>query len=224
MKNWYNALLLFSILLIMCGCKSVARYDVHVKVDPDMRNASRRYPPVEVHLVVLDAQESDFMAQRSMTEYWRPGSRRDIYEDQKIKLLFGDDQPFSQDFLNRDSRWKEWKKYKDPTLWVLADLPGGHDDRPNDLRRLSVPLERTRWRFFYTRLLHIMLSRGRGLHRITRYKPSRSSYTKKVSSPKDSFSEMSDLPSVPDTPSVPQVPSVPEAPAIPSMPSIPLQP
>ena len=185
-------------LLLSCGCASLARYDVRVKVDNDLRNANGRWPPVEVHLVVLGAAESDAMAGRKMSDYWSPG-HHDDYEVQKIKLRFGEDQKLTQEFLNDDPRWDIWKHIEAPKLWVLADLPGSRLSGAEDTRRLCVPLERTHWRLFWSDSVEIILSREKGVYRHT--------------VPVDStYQAYPDTPSTPSAPTLPSTPSAPSAP------------
>jgi len=146
--------LALSSLLLTCGCVTrLCRYDVCVKADPDLAKLNGKYPPVEVHVEVLDANDSDAMARRSMSEYWKPGRRPDVNEDQKKRMFFGEDKAFEQVFSNEDHKWAAWRRIEEPKLWVLADLPGAHQDEVADPRRVSVPLERTCWWF---RRLHRM--------------------------------------------------------------------
>ena len=50
-------------------------------------------------------------------------------------------------FSKHNPIWKQWKKNGDTYLFVLADLPGIHQDMPGpeDPRRLILPLKKSRW-------------------------------------------------------------------------------
>jgi len=157
---------LIGLSLLTCGCVSrLCRYDVHVKVKPDLASkTSNKYPPVEVHIVVLDAAASEKMAQCSMSEYWRPGRRPNDYDEQKKRMFFGEEKVLDQVFLNDELEWAEWKRIEEPKLWIIADLPGVSKDTPDDPRRLSLPLETTSCWFRWRHRIEICLSRERGVY------------------------------------------------------------
>jgi hypothetical protein len=148
-------------LLLTCGCMTrLCRYDVRISADPDLANASGKYPPVEVHAVVLNPTDSKVMASRSVTKYWEQGRRPDIYENRKRRLFFGEEKGIDHTISYRDAMWTSANRIEEPWLWLSADLPGMYQDQAEDPRRLSVPLARTRW--WYRRLHHLNIGLSRG--------------------------------------------------------------
>ena len=165
--SWMRSVSAISLagLLLTCGCVTrLCRYDVRLKADPDLRSANRRYPPVEVHVVVLGAADSEAMALRSMSDYWKPRPVREGYEGQEKRMFFGEERDLEQVFSNEEPLWDAWKKVKEPKLWIVADLPGTYPDRAKDPRRLAIPLERTKWWFRTLHSIDIVLSRDNGVY------------------------------------------------------------
>ncbi len=105
---------------------------------------------VEVHLVGVNRLEleTDSWEKTSMTDYWAPGSElRKRAQEYTHVIQFGQG-PCEVALGKKDPIRKVWKKKKAEYLFVLADLPGTHEDSEGstDARRLRLPaLGSKRW-------------------------------------------------------------------------------
>lgn len=161
MRSWScSAALLLCSLTLGSGCATrLGLYDVSVALDQSLIDAHGHCEAVEVHLVALDPFQCENMARRSMTDYWRPGRRPDAYEAMKFHLYFGEDKDQIQRLSHTNALWQAWDQDGTKRLWVLADIPGVHQDAADDPRRLVVPLIRTRRWFRDQHTIDIGVSR-----------------------------------------------------------------
>jgi hypothetical protein len=147
--------------MLMSGCVSrLAKYDVEVKADDSLADARGMYPSIELHLLALNALDSQRMDQQSMSAYWDPNRRPDVLD--RCVMHFGGQQANRQILRNQDPIWERWNRAKALNLFVLADLPGIVQDRPSieDPRRVVIPLQRTRrwWRPHW--IVQVRINRG----------------------------------------------------------------
>ena len=159
-RTWL-LLSLCGLSVLMSGCVSrLAKYDVEVKADESLADAQGIYPSIEVHLMGLNASDSQLMDKRTMSTYWDPNRRPDVLD--RYVMHFGGQQSSKQILGNKDPAWERWNRSRAINLFVLADLPGIVQDQISieDPRRVVIPLQRTRWWFRPRWLVRVQIHRG----------------------------------------------------------------
>jgi hypothetical protein len=104
-----------------------------------------------VDIVAVNSTEVGRWENVSMTEYWsRPDSLRNGAD--KFEMAFAPGNTSPKTLKASDPIWTKWgapDPYKKPgmQLFILADLPGMHQDLPGnqDDRRVMLPLDQSRW-------------------------------------------------------------------------------
>lgn len=134
-------------LLAGCGsCKPgkpgpIGKYDIRVNLDESLKQSS-----VLVDLVGVNAGSLPRWETYSMRSYWEDNDpmRRDA---DKETFTFVSGQTLSKTFEAKNPRWEQWKKKGVTHVLVLADLPGGHTDKPGnqDARRQILSLDECVW-------------------------------------------------------------------------------
>ena len=151
--SFRNALgmVLLGCALFISGCSSCKPgkpgkpipYNVEVKLDEALKGKS-----VLVDLVGVNAAGLPRWEGYSMTSYWKEGDalRRDSASD-RVSFNFVSGEAMAQALSVTNSQWAAWRAKGVTHVLVLADLPGGHADKPGDSddRRLKLPLDRCHW-------------------------------------------------------------------------------
>jgi hypothetical protein len=137
---------LLLVLVSAAGCSGMGKFDVVVKLDESFRAEGATVPSIEVDLIGVNAVEYPRWENYSMSQYWSPADqlRRDA---DKYVMRFGQDWALAQTLRHQDAVWRRWKPKQATHLFVLAFLPGVHEDQPGnaDPRRLILPLDQRRW-------------------------------------------------------------------------------
>lgn len=146
MRRHVTILILLAAAMIS-GCASANRHEIVVSLDaPLSRERSR--PTIQVDLIGLDDAERAAWDEMSISTYWMPGSSlRSAARHRVVHFRFSPEQsqlyvvPIDSDI------WKIWRKSGAKWLYVIANLPGGLDDKPGaaDPRRLAVSLSSKEW-------------------------------------------------------------------------------
>lgn len=141
------ALLILFAGFLLAGCASPQRHQVVVSLDDALVRAPSR-PTIQVDLVGLTDSERRAWDDMPLSSYWLPGSEvRKTHQDRTVSFRFSAEQ--SQLFvIPADSEiWTTWHKAGAAWLYVVANLPGGLDDRrgAEDPRRLAISLTSKEW-------------------------------------------------------------------------------
>jgi hypothetical protein len=144
-----TATLTLAAALVFVGCNHckpgkagpIGKYNIEVTLDDSLKNAS-----VFVDLVGVNPSTLSRMEGTSMTKYWQDGSdaRRDA---DKFTINFVSGKSAKGALPITDSKWASWKAKGVTHVFVLADLPGRHDDKPGtqDSRRQILALDQCNW-------------------------------------------------------------------------------
>lgn len=144
-----------------CGSSGMGRYDVNVALDPAVATA-QSVPTIAVNIFGANSVEEARWASESMTNYWMPGGQlRQEFAGQIKEFNFGPGATQAQTLSRNDPIWETWQKHGAQTLFIVANLPGGHEDKPGaaDSRRLILPLAKDRWQS--GQAIQITVQRGR---------------------------------------------------------------
>jgi hypothetical protein len=150
-RTWLTGIVLAGLLTGLVGCASgpsMGRYDVVVTMDPELANRAGGAPQVMVDLVGVNDTEFQQWSGKSMTEYWSPnGAMRSESKTYRYEIPFGPGNAEPKTLSRKDKVWQAWKDRGALHLFVLADLPGAHGDKPGteDGRRVILPLDKARW-------------------------------------------------------------------------------
>lgn len=136
------------------GCSStdgMSRHDVTVALAPELTAPGSTTPSVRVDIVAVNPTEAARWESYSMSEYWsRPDSLRAGADRHEMAFAPGNTEP--KTLKKSDPIWNTWggpdaSKRSGMQLFILADLPGSHQDLPGgqDDRRVVLPLDRSRW-------------------------------------------------------------------------------
>lgn len=129
------------------GGGSLAKRDVHVSLDPAVASGPV-VPTIAVQLLGVSERDVGKWEAQNMTAYWAPDSQaRREAAGQAREFIFGPGRTGVQTLGASDPIWQTWSASGAQWLVVLANLPGGHEDRPGDAddRRLVIPLDKARW-------------------------------------------------------------------------------
>lgn len=129
------------------GCNSIRPREIVVGLDPAAASAPS-HPTIEVDLVGLDDAERKAWDEMSLSSYWMPGSqRRAAVADRAIRIRFGSERTDPVRIPVDSGIWSAWKKSGATWLYVVANLPGGLEDKrgADDPRRLAVSLTTDEW-------------------------------------------------------------------------------
>jgi hypothetical protein len=140
-------IVLILLLIGTVGCSKTRKFKVDVQAE-SVGNKS-----VEVNIVGVNEFEYPRWESMLMSEYWKPENkmRRDA---KKYIMKFGQNLPPQQVLEKKNEIWKTWSKRKAKYLFVLADLPGFHEDQGGnaDSRRLILPLDKDCWKITQRKL------------------------------------------------------------------------
>jgi hypothetical protein len=121
----------------------IGRYDIEVEIEDSLRQGSVLVDLVGVNMASLPRWEG-----YSMSKYWQDNDpmRQDAGMD-KVTLSFARGDLTSKMLASTDAIWDTWSSKAVTHVLVLADLPGGHEDKPGtqDDRRQVLPLTRGHW-------------------------------------------------------------------------------
>ena len=141
---------------LTAGCESVPKpqaYDVIVSLDDSLKDAS-----LEVDLVGVDASTSNMLANKSVTDYFRPGdaTRASVM---RHTMKFRREDSRRKTLSKSDPTWRKWLDEGGEQLFVIAFLPGSFQDSPGnaDPRRVILSLMNDQWE---TAEFKITLSKG----------------------------------------------------------------
>jgi hypothetical protein len=122
--------------LVGCG-PQMTPFKVVVEADPSLQGKS-----VAVHIVGVNAKDLDAWNTYPMSKYWAPGNT--FHESATVydKILFDATRPNVQTLDIPSEYWKKWMAEGDTYLFVLANLPGFHEDRAGaaDARRQVIDI------------------------------------------------------------------------------------
>ncbi len=134
-----------ALFLAGCACKPgqmgrINKYEIEVSLDEGLKNGN-----VKVDLIGVNQAGVPSWEAYSMREYWQDGDPRRKDAD-KVTLDLSAGKPTRQTLALTDDKWKQWQGRVTHVL-VLADLPGGHVDKPGtqDARRKILPLGECSW-------------------------------------------------------------------------------
>lgn len=157
MKNLFNPsdvglLTLTAVVgILLSGCSSCKpgkpgpslAYNIEVKLDQTLKGKS-----VLVDLVGVNPASLPRWEAYSMSSYWKGGDpmRGDSAPD-RVSFNFVSGESLAQTLSVTNAQWRAWKAKGVAYVEVLADLPGGHTDKPadSDDRRLKLPLDECHW-------------------------------------------------------------------------------
>ncbi|KPK76837.1 MAG: hypothetical protein AMJ79_05255 [Phycisphaerae bacterium SM23_30] len=137
------------IMMILGGCHGMKRFNVVVTADQSISDRT-----VEIDLVGVNRYDLQRWNSMELSKYWTRGNpERENASKYTIKFGVseqGEPLPSEQILKKNHDIWKEWRDNRVTHLFVLAHLPGLHEDRPGsaDNRRVSVPLEKECWGWF----------------------------------------------------------------------------
>jgi hypothetical protein len=151
-----------SSLLAGCRTSGMGRYDITVDLDRSLRSEDGEMASVEVHFIALPADRGRAFQAASMSDYWDPGRPPGRFPKRVLKLGEAEG---TATLSRKDPVWRSWDRSGAEYLFILADLPGLHEDQPDvqDPRRLVLPLARNRWR---SRKIDILI-RWQGIEKLT---------------------------------------------------------
>ena len=156
--------------LAFSGCKSCGPrpYNIQVDLDPSLRGKS-----VLVDVVGVNPPSVQRWDNYSMSSYWREGDplRRDNASD-RVSFSFVSGDAASKTLSVTNAQWKAWLGKGVNNIFVLADLPGPHQDKPGDAddRRLKLPIDSCYWS--KTNTLNILVQQS-GLKVLTPQAPAK---------------------------------------------------
>lgn len=103
---------------------------------------------VEVNVVGVNKYEYSQWESMSMDKYWSPDNPARVNAKRHI-MKFGQNLPVEQILERKNPLHKQWKARKVEYLFILADLPGIHEDQPGsaDARRLILPWRKKCWKW-----------------------------------------------------------------------------
>lgn len=139
---------------MMVGCSStdgMSRHDVAVSLAPELAAPGVTAPSVRVDIVAVNSTEAARWENYSMTDYWsKPDSLRTGAD--RHEMAFGPGNTAPKTLSKSDPLWEKWgapspSQKSGMQLFILADLPGSHQDLPGvqDDRRIVLPLDESRW-------------------------------------------------------------------------------
>lgn len=138
-KSCGLVLILVSMVLTTGGCNTILGREIVVSAEGIGDKSA------EVNIIGVNKSKFSFWENMSMTDYWKPDNpiRLEAKKDGYLYVMRFDQNGPRQLTLGKDPVWKAWKKRKYDYLFVLADLPGIHQDQPGnaDARRLIIPLK-----------------------------------------------------------------------------------
>ena len=138
------------ILLAACvlpACSSVQSREIAVDLDDSLARTSL-HPTVQVDVVGLTDSERKQWDDMSLSSYWMPGSeRRASATARTIRIRFGAENTDPVRIPADADVWDAWRKHGATWLYVVANLPGGMNDKPGaeDPRRLAISLTSKEW-------------------------------------------------------------------------------
>jgi hypothetical protein len=131
--------------LVGCASESAARFELSVVADDTMRQAGL-LPSFEVDIVGVEPLAHDLWFNAPLNKYFSGGiPLRSTALRYTVKFSNDDVKP---KILSKDDPiWQKWFEKGAKELYILAYLPGLHDDKAGmrDSRRLILPLDITRW-------------------------------------------------------------------------------
>ena len=152
LRGEFVVLAVILICLTVGGCHSMRKFDVIVNA-PSLSNQT-----VEIDLVGVNGYELERWNSVNMSEYWMRGN---IEREGALKHVInfgvaedGSVLPLEQVLSRKDDIWNQWRNRNVTHLFVMAHLPGLHEDRLGnaDSRRVSIPLDNDCWGWYDTKL------------------------------------------------------------------------
>ncbi len=151
--------LMLPALLVGCSSGGPGKYDVNVALDQSVTGGVV-VPSIAVNIIAAGGPEAQRLSGMSMTKYWQPDSaeRRELAPKTK-EFTFGPGKTGEQRLLKNDPIWDAWKGAD--TLFIFANLPGGHTDAPGNMdnRRVELTLDKSRWET--GQILQILVARSK---------------------------------------------------------------
>lgn len=134
------------LLAVLSGCYK--KFNVVVTADDSIRDTT-----VEIDLVGINRGDVPGWNSIKMTEYWTPDNTK-RKNAKKYEMKFVASGPRQQTLKKNDNIWKLWKSNGVTHLFILARLPGYHDnlDGIADDRRTMVRLEKKCWGMFDSKI------------------------------------------------------------------------
>ena len=140
---WKNKVFwLLVVGLLTGGCSGVTNVMVKRFVSVTADENVCKNPSVKVHLIGVNRYEKGQWEEVLMSEYWQPNNQlRKRAKDYTYVIELGQEKPCEGILGKKDPILKVWKNRKAEYLFVLADLPGPHQDSPGnaDAWRLQLP-------------------------------------------------------------------------------------
>ncbi|MFC1782188.1 hypothetical protein ACFL02_01215 [Planctomycetota bacterium] len=133
------------LLAVLSGCTSkMKKFNVVVTADQSISDKT-----VEIDLVGVNLGDVPMWNSIKMSEYW---TQNNTYRENALKydMKFVASGPSQQTLKKNDNIWKLWSSNRVTHLFIMAHLPGVHDDRVGiaDDRRTVVRLEKVCWGMF----------------------------------------------------------------------------
>lgn len=159
--NWILtlAMVVVSGLMVGCGSGGPGKYDVNVALDQSVTGGVV-VPSIAVNITAASGPEAQRLSGMSMTKYWQPDSaeRKELAGKTK-EFTFGPGKIGEQRLLKNDPIWDMWKGAD--TLFIFANLPGGHTDAGGNMdnRRVELTLDKSRWET--GQVLQILVARSK---------------------------------------------------------------
>ncbi len=131
-----------------CANKSMRAMDVAVTLDQASIAPGGNLPFMDVDLIGVAPDNVKEWNEVKMNDYWQAGSTfraRYPVGERRYTMSFGQGQA-TQTLSKKDPIWAKWKQMGVKRLFVLANLPGRHDEKEGDSdQRHSWSLESYRW-------------------------------------------------------------------------------
>jgi len=150
MMNVQNVtgVLIIGLLMGMVGCKAdeAVRFDLRIVADDTMRQGNL-LPSFEVDIVGVEPSASQLWYNLSLNDYFS-GKSKIRASAKRYTVRFTNDDVKPKILVKDDPIWQEWFEKGATEFYILASLPGLHDDKPGpqDPRRLILPLDIERWK------------------------------------------------------------------------------
>lgn len=139
---------LFACAALLASCSWFSSgpkaYDVRIGYDPSTIERFRVFPSVEVDVVAADEATVRLLEKTEIDDYFDPGGfiRGSL---RKKTFRFSEEQHGEQVLSRKDPVWDSWiGKRRAGFLVLFVSLPRDGDKGP-DLRKLTLPLDSSRW-------------------------------------------------------------------------------
>lgn len=148
-------LLALAFLLIFVGCMGMGKFDLDVTLDHASFQAKlNTVPSVEVNFVGVNASEFPVWNNYSTNKYWMPDDSQRVTAVRAAHcqvMTFDENPPFRKVVSRSAPIWSKWKSKNAAYLFAIVNYPRTGNDLPgnSDVRRVVLPLERTRWKGYF---------------------------------------------------------------------------